>query len=154
MLNCWVIETNDAPLPVQRLDDAGEVRQRPGQPVDLVDDDHIDQPLAQIGQQPLQGRSLHRAAREAAIVVSGLHQLPAFMGLTLYIGLAGLPLGIEGVERLLQPLLRRLPGIDRAAFDPGTHGLAFFRPKNKGPDQRVPVMRRATSDREVNRSPQ
>jgi len=28
-----------------------------------------------------------------------------------------------------------------------------LKPKNKGPDQRVPVMRRATSDKDPNRSP-
>src|SRR5262245_49160231 len=37
------------------------------------------------------------------------------MGLALDIGLRGFPLGIEGIELLLQPVLGRDPGIDRAA---------------------------------------
>ena len=50
------------------------------------------------------------------------------------VGLAGLALGVEAVEILLQPLLRGLPGVDGA-----TDALAHS-PKNLGPDQRAPVM--------------
>jgi len=58
--------------------------QRPGQTVNLVDHDHIDQPLAQVRHQSLQGRSLHGAAGKAAVAVGGLYQLPVLMGPTLY----------------------------------------------------------------------
>src|SRR3970282_1587093 len=43
-----------------------------------------------------------RPARVAPVVVGGLDQLPAFTRLALHIGLAGLPLGLEGVEVLIQ----------------------------------------------------
>jgi hypothetical protein len=69
VLNCCVTETNDTPLLVEHLDDLGEVRERAGQPVDLVDDDGIDRPARNISQQPLQGRPLQGAARETAIIV-------------------------------------------------------------------------------------
>ena len=54
---------------VEGLHHLGEVGERAGQPVDLVDDDHIDQSVIEIGHQPLQGRALHRGARETTVVV-------------------------------------------------------------------------------------
>ena len=143
-------------LAVQCLDDPGKVRQRSSQPVDLVDHNHVDQSPADVGQQALQGGPLKRAAGEAAIVVGGPHQLPAFVSLTPYICLTRFPLGIEGVKGLVEPLLRRFTGVDGAAPRLAGHGLvsaASFRPKNRGPDQRVPVIWRAISDNEPKRSP-
>jgi hypothetical protein len=62
----------------------------------------------------------------------------------------GFALCVEGVERLLQAFFGGLPGVDRT-FDTRRHAassdLCFFRPKNAGPDQRVPVMARAISER-------
>ena len=49
--------------------------------------------------------------RDGAIGQAG----PALVLLADDIGLAGLALGVEGVEVLFQPLVRGLPGIDRAA---------------------------------------
>src|SRR5260370_279268 len=69
------------------------------------------------------------------------------MMLTPYIGLTGLPLGVEGVEGLLQSLVRGLAGIDGASASVG------HTPKNLGPDQRAPVMARATSDSDRYRFP-
>ena len=65
---------------VEQLDQLGEVGERAGQPVDLVDNDHIDPASANIVQQPLEGWPLHRAAGIAAVVVasgsaSSLHEL-------------------------------------------------------------------------------
>ena len=57
-------DERDAVL-VEDLDDLGEVGQRPGQPVDLVDDHDIDALVANVGEQPLQGRPLHGAARDS-----------------------------------------------------------------------------------------
>ena len=54
---------------VEDLDEPGEVGERPGQPVDLVDDDHVDLAGLDIGDQPFQGRPLHRAAGKAAIII-------------------------------------------------------------------------------------
>ena len=42
-------------------------------------------------------------------------QLPALRSLALDVGLAGLPLSIEGVELLIQSVLGRFAGIDGAA---------------------------------------
>jgi hypothetical protein len=74
--------------------------------------------------------------------------------------LGGLALGIERVEGLFQTFFGRLPCIDGTVhcgfFDPDFHwtskkDLAFadwrLIPKNSGPDYRVPVMRRAISER-------
>jgi hypothetical protein len=50
-------------------------------------------------------------------------------------GFAGLPLSVRRIEALLQSLLGRLAGVDGA----GEWGHVR-RPKNKGPDHRVPVI--------------
>ncbi len=110
---------------VEHLDDLGEVGERAGQAVDLVDHHRIDLAGVDIGEQALQGGAFHRAARIGAVVIGGLDQMPAFAGLASYIGLAGLALGMEGVELLLQPFLGRLAGIDGAAQP--------FRPVNGHP---------------------
>jgi hypothetical protein len=45
-------------VPVEHLDQLGEVRQRAAEAVDLVDHHHVDQPVLDVLQQPLQaGRS-------------------------------------------------------------------------------------------------
>src|SRR6516162_4336795 len=69
------------------------------------------------------------------------------------IGSRGIILGVEGIKVLLQPLLGRDTGIDRAAnrrFEShATHpfdGLSR-RPKNRGPFQRVSVIANATLER-------
>jgi hypothetical protein len=55
-------------------DQLGEVRERAGQTVDLVDHDDIDPAVADVCQQPLQGGALGRAAGIAAVVVTGADQ--------------------------------------------------------------------------------
>src|SRR5215831_15680587 len=77
------------------------------------------------------------------------------MGLTADIGVRGVMLGIERVEVLLEAMVGRHPRVDGAADRLGRqllHGGASdadlsLRPKNRGPDQRVPVMAKATWDR-------
>ena len=86
-------------------------------------------------------------------------QLPALRSLALDVGLAGLPLSIEGVELLIQSVLGRFAGIDGAAQrsrgvslawrSPPSLDLVDLRPKNRGPFHLVPVMRVAISDRLV-----
>ena len=100
---------------VEQFDEFGEVRQRAGQAVDLVDDDHVDLAGPHVLKEPLQGRPVGVAAREAAIVVFGPQQRPAGMRLTADIGLRGIVLGVERVEVLFEPLVGRDAGIDRAA---------------------------------------
>ena len=100
---------------VEQFDQLGKIGQRPGQPVDLVDDDDVDLAGLDLGQQLLQGRAVERGAREGAIVIAAGDQPPALMGLALDIGLAGLPLGIERVELKIEIMLGRFAGVDRTA---------------------------------------
>src|SRR5882724_5959905 len=104
------------------------------------------------------GGPLHAAARISSIVVAGRHHPPALMPLTRNKCLACLALCIERVEGLFQTLFGRLPRVDGAthhSFSIQTHwascDLAFadsrLIPKNSGPDHRVPVIRRAISER-------
>ena len=102
-------------LLIEDLDDLGEIGERAGQPVDLVDDHDIDLAGADIGKQQLQARPLHIAAGTPAIVV-GLGQThPALVALALDERLAGLALGMQRVESLLQPLFGRFAGVDGTA---------------------------------------
>ena len=100
---------------IEQLDQLGEVGERAGEPVDLVDHDGVDLAGPDIGQQFLQGRAVERGAREAAVVVVVGNQAPALMRLALDVGLAGLALGIERVEFEIEIMLGRFAGVDRAA---------------------------------------
>src|SRR5688572_22626614 len=90
---------------------------------------------------------------------------PALVGLALDVGLAGFPLGVQGVEFLLESLVGRLAGIDRATDHARLrrcHGAACpppvpdrmggsgrgdpGSPKKRGPDQRTPVIARAMAE--------
>jgi hypothetical protein len=102
-------------LAVEHLHQLGEVHERAGEPVDLVDDHDIDPAVLDVGEKPLQTRPLQRAAGPAAIVISVGDQCPAFRPLALDAGLARLTLGIERVEVLLQALVGRLARVDGAA---------------------------------------
>ena len=154
-MNCCVTETKGHAVPVKELNEPDKIRQRAGQPVDLVDHDHIDFARAHILEQPLQRRSLGIAAGEAAIAVVASQQRPARMGLTSDIGLSGIVLGIQRIEVLFEPSIARYPGVDGRTHLPGCgrgHRAAPFpsrsdRPKKRGPLQRVRVMARATADR-------
>ena len=99
---------------VEHVDDLGEVGQRAGQPVDLVDDHDLHFAGLDVGEQPLERRPLHRAAGEAAVVVEVAHGDPAGVLLARDVGLAGLALRIERVELLLEPLLGGFAGVDGA----------------------------------------
>ena len=103
------------PVLVEHLDQPGKIHQRAGQPVDLVDHDDIDLAGLDVGQQPLERGALQGATGEAAIVIAVGDEDPSLGALAGDIGLAGLPLGIEGVELHLETLLARLAGIDRAS---------------------------------------
>ena len=100
---------------IEQLDQLGEIRQRPRQAVDLVDDDDVDLPGADIVQQPLQVGTVGRPAGVSAIVIARPDQGPAGMGLAFDVGGGGLVLRVQRVELLVEPMLGRDPGIDRAA---------------------------------------
>jgi hypothetical protein len=78
---------------VEQLDQLGEVGQRSGQPVDLVDYYNVYFAGPDLGEQFLQGGPVEGGAGECAVVIVGGDQPPALVRLTLYICLAGLPLG-------------------------------------------------------------
>ena len=114
------------PVLVEQLDQLGEVGERAGEAVDLID--HHDGDLAgpDIGQEVLQGRAVEGGAREAAVVVVVGNEPPALMRLALDIGLAGFALGIERVEFEVEIMLGRFAGVDRAAlgfWNDRLHGL-------------------------------
>src|ERR1700722_697538 len=100
---------------VEQFDQLGEVGERAGQPVDFIDNDHVDPVSANVIKELLERRPFHRAARVAAVVVVGPDQLPAFMSLALDVGFRGLPLIVERVELLLEAMLSRDAGVDGAA---------------------------------------
>src|SRR6266403_2582055 len=143
---------------IEQLDQFGEVRQRPCQTVDLVDNDDVNLPGADIVQQSLQVRTVSRPAGVSAIVVPRTDQGPAGMGLTLDIGGGSIILGIQRVKLLVEAMVGRNPGIDRAAdrLDRrGLHGRASIvdrsslslSPKKRGPLHLVPVIAKATLER-------
>jgi hypothetical protein len=100
---------------IEQLDELGEISERAGQPVDLVDQHNVDLARPDIGQQLLQSRAVERGAGECAVVVAAGDQAPAFVRLALYICLTGLALGIERVEGQLEIVLGRLTRIDGTA---------------------------------------
>ena len=72
---------------IECLDQLGEVGERAGQPIDLIDDDHVDPSRLHVGEQLLQRRPIHRPAGEAAVVIVIPDQPPALMRLALDVGL-------------------------------------------------------------------
>ena len=92
-----------------------EVGKRAGQPVDLVDYHHIDQPRRDVGKQTLERRTLHGCPGEATIGIRGADELPALMRLTLYVSPSRLALGIKTIEVLFESVLGGFAGIDSAA---------------------------------------
>ena len=105
---------------IKNLHKPGKIRQRPGQPVDLVDDDDVDPPNLDIGEQALQRRALQGGAGDAAIVVKGGQHDPALVLLARDIGLAGLPLRLQRVEVLLEAFFGGFAGVDGAAHRCGS----------------------------------
>src|SRR3979409_2074791 len=53
VLNCWVIERDAAA--VKDIDELGKIGERARQPVNLINDDHVDLAGLDIGDQPFQG---------------------------------------------------------------------------------------------------
>ena len=88
---------------VEQLDQLGEVGERTGQAIDLIDDDHVDSSRLNVGQQLPQRRPVQRAAGKPAIVVAVPDRLPAFVSLALDISLRGLALGVKRVEVQFEP---------------------------------------------------
>ena len=92
-----------------------KIGQRSGQTIDLVDHDHVDLAGRDIGEQLLEGRAVEIAAGIGGVVIMLGQQPPALRGLALDVGLAGLALGVERIELLIQSVLGRFAGVDGAA---------------------------------------
>ena len=105
---------------VERFHQLCEVGEGAGETVDLVDNDNVDLASSDLVQQVLQGRAIQRSAGKAAVVEPLPNQYPAFMRLTLDIGLTGFPLGVQRVEGQIQIVLGRLARVDRAALTFGS----------------------------------
>jgi tetratricopeptide (TPR) repeat protein len=103
---------------IEDFDDFREIRQRPGKTIHLVDHDHVNQMGLDIGQQPLKGRPVRRSAGIAAVVIERGQGDPSFVPLTLYIGITGFALRMQGIEVLFQSFFGRFAGVDRAAKSP------------------------------------
>src|SRR4030088_1144519 len=86
VLNCWVTETNDTPCASNSSTSLAKSANDLVQTVDLVDDDDVNLPGADVVQQSLQVGPVGRSAGISAIVIARADQSPAGMGLTLYIG--------------------------------------------------------------------
>ena len=97
-----------------------------------------------------------RCRRRCHHIISIADQHPALRALAGNVCLAGLALGVERVELLLQPLLGGLARLDGAAaleLDLRLRRYAarlwFLRPKKMSPFQRVPVIARAIADSDL-----
>src|SRR5271165_243477 len=100
---------------VKHLDDLGEVRERTGQAVDLVDDDGVDPMRGDVGEKTLERRALHGSVGIAGVIIELRQSDPALMPLTSNERLAGFALRVEGVELLFEPFFRGFAGVDGAA---------------------------------------
>ena len=82
-------------MPLEHIDELREISQRAREPVDLVDDDDIDQPGLDVAQQTLERRPLQRAAGDPAVVIVIGQRDPALALLAGDVGEPGLALGVE-----------------------------------------------------------
>ena len=107
------------PVALEHLDHAREVGERAGEAVDLVDHHGIDLARLDVGEQALQGGTLHGAARVGGVVVVIGDGDPALGALARDIGMPRIALGVDGVVLLVEALLGGLAGVDGAAQAPG-----------------------------------
>ena len=98
---------------IEQFDQFGKVGQRSRQAIDLVDDNYVNLPGADIVEQSLQVRAIGRPTRVSAVIIARPDRSPAGMGLTFYISRGRLVLGIKRVEILVESLLGGNPGVDR-----------------------------------------
>jgi hypothetical protein len=145
VLNAWVTETKLVLAFSNTSTNFAKSKTRPCEPVDLVDCNNIDLFCFHVCEQGLQAGSLKGAARVSAIIVSPSDKRPAFGRLAFDVCRAGLALGIERIEFLIQSLVCRFARVYSAPKSLHADRADSTNPKNAGPDQRVPVISRATS---------
>jgi hypothetical protein len=74
---------------VQNVDDAREVGEAAGKPVDIVDNNHVDFAGSDLSEQALEGGPLQRSACEPSVVIVARCQRPALMALAGDVGRTG-----------------------------------------------------------------
>ena len=145
---------------IQHIDDLGEIGERPGKAIDLVNERNLNLASLDIGEEPLQGRALYLVARELSVVVHLGKRDPSGVTLARDVGLTGFALRIERVEscsshcrttcgcRSRSGKSRRTSGDQASACSPSALSTErpahFLKPKKRGPDQWAPVISRAT----------
>src|SRR5690348_13112806 len=72
--------------------------------------------------------------------------LPALVSLAFDIGFASLALGIEAIERLVEPLVRAFSSVDSASDGLAAHDSSLS-PKKRGPFHRLPAIAVAAAER-------
>jgi hypothetical protein len=82
-------------MSVKNLNNLGEVGQGASEAIDFVDDDDVDTALLDLSHKSLEGGSFYIAARESAVVVLSVDQLPPFMGLASNVGFTRFALRVE-----------------------------------------------------------
>jgi hypothetical protein len=112
---------------IEQLDQLGKIRERAGEPIDLVNQHNIERACPDIGQEPLQRRTVERGAGKCPVVIPPWDRPPAFVRLALYVCLTGLALGVERGEGKVEVMLARLAGVDGAAreLDGPIHGIPW-----------------------------
>ena len=80
---------------VKKRDEPCEVEQRSTETIDLVDDHAINPTSANIVKQLAERRTIHRSAREPAVVVAISQALPSLVALGFDVGRTRLALGVQ-----------------------------------------------------------
>src|SRR3984893_17537769 len=114
VLNCCVTETNEASWASSTSTIFAKSASDRVRRSTLVNDNDLNLARLDIGEEPLQGGALYRAAGEASVVVHVGKRDPSGMTLPRDVGLTGFALRIERVELLLEPIVGRLACVDRA----------------------------------------
>src|SRR5690606_16880567 len=118
--------------------------------------------IIDIGKKLFQAGPVKISTRKPTVVIALARGNPALGALADDIGLASLSLGVEAVEFHVEPFLARLAGVDGAAqaavratvqLHHASSRLRSRRPKQRYPFQRVPVISRATAERDLNLRP-
>src|SRR5258706_10353781 len=123
VLNCWVTETNDTPRLSKSSTSLAKSANDLVRRSTLLDNDDVNLPGADVLQQSLQIGTVGRPTGVSPIVIAGPDQGPAGMGLTLDIGGGSIVLRVQRVELLIESMIGRDPGIDRAADRLDRRGL-------------------------------
>src|SRR5260370_27231728 len=139
---------------IKQFHQLSEVGQRSRQAIDLVDDNNIKLPRADIVQQSLQVGTIGGPAGITTVIISRPDHGPAGMGLALDVGGSGIVLSIQRIELLVESVFRGDAGVDGTAGRADRRSLydrAFasnraslsLKPKKRGPVHLVALIAEA-----------